>query len=174
MAKYANICSDWFYLLHSKGLTYEEYESQQANEDRARTEALLSEMFREVPATAGRVLGLQSLSVDRAGLVLLDRALTAAAVGPLLARSDPEDRNNDFVLTISEFAVFVGEVTVARFGASWHYARMPNYFQSTIRVGTLEFQVFDSVMKKVSDDFGHESLAGKFDTFATLIQKRVS
>src|SRR5437867_13342645 len=47
-------------------------------------------------------------------------------------------------------------------GGRWRFSRFPNFFTSGIVAGKPEFSIFDSVIKKCSSDFGHESLREKF------------
>src|SRR4051812_14368186 len=127
MATYESILHSWFFLLHPDGTTFDQFEGEPATEDRERTRLLFTKMLDEVPASARRVLGLSHLPFDRSGLALLDEKLTPAAVQPLLDLSNPDDPNNHFKLTLSEFAVYFGELLIGALGAEWHYARMPNF-----------------------------------------------
>lgn len=174
MARYEQISRDWFTLLHPSDLSYEEFESGVGVEDRQRTCRLFEKMRDEVSNTARRLLGIGPMDGRVESLDLLDEALTARVAESWMNDSDPQDPNNEFKLTVSEFAVYFGDVVVAALGADWHYARAPNFFQSTVRAAGTELLVFDTVMKKVSDDFGQESLRSKFEAFRVLITERAS
>ena len=55
------------------------------------------------------------------------------------------------------------------YSGHWRYARFPNFYQSTVIVGDVEFHIFDTVMKRCSTDFGHETLATKWQLFQAAI-----
>ena len=169
MPAYSEIVDDWFYLLLPAGRTAESFEEEPAPEDRAKTEDILQKMTDELPRLFAEVLRIP-LEYSPRTLARIDRVLHQRAIARWVAESDPEDPNNDFKLTLCELAVFLGNLLVIEHGGSWHFARFPNYFNSTVIVGEVEFHVFDTVMKRCSADHGHETLASKWQIFEALIQ----
>lgn len=174
MATYQEISNRWFFRLHPRGTTFEEYESEPAPRDREKTRALLLRMQQEIPRTVQRLFGIRALPISREGVAILDHLITPGFSQDLIDRSDPEDPNNELRLTLSEFAVHFGAIVIAQNGGTWRYARMPNYFESIVLVEGLEFLVFDILMKKASEDFAAECLADKYDRFAQIIKDRAS
>lgn len=172
MASYDEISREWFFLRHPRAVTYQEFEADEGRADREKTRRILETMRREVPKTALRELGIDALSEDMGSLRAVDARLSADVAKVWLRRSDPEDPNNDFKLTLSEFAVFFGQVLIKELGGTWRCARMPNFFQSVVESSALEFLVFDSLMKRVSDDFGSESLVWKLEAFRNELRSR--
>ncbi len=172
MAAYDRIYKDWFFHRIPRGLTFKDYEAAPAEEDREATAAVLQKMRTEVPRTLWRFFEMRSLPSGLDGIKTLDVLLTPSVAEGWMARSDPEDPNNEFKLTLSEFAVLLGDVIASDLRGEWHLSRMPNYFESTIRVEGFEMSVFQTVMKKCSEDFGHETLASKYETFSKMVAAR--
>lgn len=172
MATYDAISRGWFFLQHPKGISFEAFERESGLADRERTRRLLDQMRTEAPKTAHRVAGVEALTETIEGLRHLDAALSPRLAEGWMRDSDPEDPNNDFKLTLSELAVFFGSVVLKELGGKWRYARMPNYFQSVVVVSDIEMLVFDSVMKRLSDDYSDERLSQKLDLFRTAISQR--
>jgi hypothetical protein len=165
---YAQISDDWFYLLLPKGHTLESFEAAEGAEDREKTKRVLGQMEEELPRTFENLLELQ-FAYSPALLTRIDNALNQRAVEFWIRRSDPEDPNNFFKLTLSELAVYLGTLLVRENSGQWRYARFPNFFQSTVVVGSVEFHVFDTVMKRCSTDRSHETLATKWQLFQAAI-----
>jgi len=169
--RYDEISDQWFRLLLPKGVTYEEFERDRGEDDRDRTKRLVEQMAEEAPKTAEALFGINSLPRSKAGIDLLDNVLTPEVARIWADMSNPRDPENEFKLNLSEFAVHLGESIIRELGGRWFYARSPNYFQSTVQVGTLEFLPFDAMMKKVSEDLGRERLRDKFERFASAVLK---
>jgi hypothetical protein len=167
--KYSEISDKWFRLLLPKGVSYEAYERELGREDRDLTKKLVEQMAHEAPKTAETLFGIKKLPKSKVGVAVLDDVLTPDVVSDWAAVSNPRDPENELKLNLSEFAVHLGESLISELGGDWFYARSPNYFQSTVRVGSLEFLPFDAVMKKVSDDLGNEPLQDKFDRFTSAV-----
>jgi hypothetical protein len=126
-------------------------------------------MAEELPRTFADVLEIP-FQYSPALLHRIDNALNRTAVAFWMSRSDPEDPNNDFKLLLSELAVYLGALLVRENAGEWRYARFPNFSQSTVLVGDVEFHVFDTVMKRCSTDFGHETLVSKWQLFQAAIR----
>jgi hypothetical protein len=170
MATYATISENWFYRRYPKTLgSFEAFEAEPGIDDRLKSRQVMARMLEEVPLTVSRLYGLDGLPIDLDSLRVLDERITPGEAEWWMKDSDPDDPNNYFKLTVSEFAVFLGTICIGALGASWRYARMPNYFESTIVVEDIEFHVFDTIMKKCSHDFGHEQLSDKFHALATTV-----
>ena len=88
------------------------------------------------------------------------------------AYRDPENPDNEFKLTVSELAVYFGNILLKELGGSWRYARMPNFFESLVQIDDLEIFVFQALIKKCSRDFGHEKLFEKYSAFQEIVEKR--
>jgi hypothetical protein len=171
MATYDEISRIWFFLQHPKGLTYEAFERESGLADRERTKRLLDQMRSEAPKTVQRIAGIVACPEAMDGLRTLDGALSPGLAEDWMRGSDPEDPNNDFKLTLSEMAVFFGNVVIKELGGEWRYARMPNYFQSVVSVSGIEILVFDSLMKRLSDDYSGEMLLQKLDLFRAAVAR---
>jgi len=164
---YETISDDWFYLLLPKGHTLESFEAEAGAEDREKTRKLLTQMEEELPRTF-KSLGLD-FAYSPALLSRIDDALDQRTITSWIRRSDPEDVNNDFRLTLSELSVYLGNLLVREHGGEWRPARFPNYFQSSVAVGSLEFHVFDTLMKRCSTDRSQETLTTKWQLFQAAI-----
>lgn len=172
MATYERIYKDWFFHRIPRGLTFQEFEASSGEEDREATGAVLQKMRIEIPRTFRRLFDIRKLPPGVDGIKAIDVLLTPKIAEGWMATSDPDDPNNEFKLTLSEFAVVLGDVVASELAGEWHFSRMPNYFESTIRVEGFEMSVFQTVMKKCSDDFGHETLDSKYETFSKLVEAR--
>jgi hypothetical protein len=172
MARYEEIYKGWFFHRIPKRLTFQEYESAPGEEDREATRLALEKMRKEVSLTLRRLFEIQSVPRGLDGVKLLDVLVTPAVAERLMAESDPDDPNNEFKLTVSECSVLLGDVVAGELGGEWRLSRMPNYFESAIRVEGFEMLVFQALMKKCSDDYGHETLHTKCNTFSSLVQAR--
>ena len=168
--KYEETLNTYFapLFLRSYG-SIEAFEADDALEDRQRTASLLAKMLAEAPKTAARVFEIDDFPLTVDAFHVLDAHLTPAVAGIWMKTSDPEDPNNFFQLNISEFSTHLGTVIMNSLGGRWRFSRWPNYFMSSVVVGSLEFSIFDSVIKKCSSDFGHESLYEKYVIFANLV-----
>jgi hypothetical protein len=174
MATCASISETWFYLRFPRAYrSYEAFEAEDGIDDRMVSRRVIARMLQEVPLTAKRLFASE-LPLDLGSLKILDERVTPAEAERWMKESDPDDPNNFFKLTLSEFAVHLGTLCVAALGAAWRYARMPNYFESLVIVEGLEFQVFQAIMKKCSHDFGDERLEEKFYTFIRMVELRRS
>jgi hypothetical protein len=166
---YAEISDDWFFLLHPKGHSFESFEAEEGTEDREKTRVLLGKMEAELPRTFSELLDVP-FEYAPALLHRIDNALNRTAVAYWISRSDPEDPNNEFKLTVCELAVYLGALLVREHGGEWRYARFPNYFQSGVVVNNVEFHVFDTVMKRCSTDRSHETLVQKWQLYEAAIR----
>jgi len=166
---YKEISDNWFYLLYPKQKTYEQFESEPGIEDREKTANLLRLMDLELPETFRRALSIRDFAYSARILPRVDAALTAETIASWIDVSDPEDVNNVFRLTISELAVFFGNLLLREHNGDWRHARFPNYFQSSVRIGDVAYFVFDTVMKRCSEDYGNETLTSKWATFQGII-----
>jgi hypothetical protein len=171
MVKYAEISDKWFRLRLPKGISFEEYESEPCIEDRARVRDLLRRMAEEAPLTAQRLFGIKVFPTKFESLRKLDEFLSPEVASEWIRHSDPADPNNEFKLTISEFSVHFGDTVINALGGSWRYARDPNFFQSVVVTEEVTFFVFDSLMKKCSDDFGDERLTKKFKAYVRSVNR---
>jgi len=170
ISKYEEILNTYFVPLFLKRYgSIEAFEADEAFEDRQRTATLLAKMLAEAPRTAGHVFEIDDFPLTIEAFEILDAHLTPAIARIWMETSDPEDPNNFFKLNVSEFATHLGTVLMNSLGGRWRFSRSPNYFMSGVVVGSLEFAIFDSVIKKSSSDFGHESLYQKYVTFANLV-----
>jgi len=173
MSTYAEILRDWFFLLYPKTYrSYDEFEAESAIEDRLATHRLLTRMREEAPLTAQRLLGQADLALTSDSLAVLDRLVSPIAAAEWMRRSDPDDPDNEFKLTVSELAVHFGTVLIGSIGGAWRFARMPNYFQSFVTAEDYDFLVFDVLIKKCSSDFGAESIVSKLLTFISMAKSR--
>lgn len=172
MARYERIYKDWFFHRLPRGVSFADYEAGPGKKDRVLTGELVERMRRELPKTMSRVFDIKRVPRGAEALQLLDVLWTPEIADALMQRSDTDDENNEFKLTLSELAVFTGDVVLEELGGAWHYARMPNFFESVIRVSGFEMLVFQTVMKKGSDDFGHETLTSKCDAFRKMVASR--
>ena len=169
--RYDEISDQWFRLLLPSGVSYETFERDTARADRDRTKRLIRQMAEEAPKTARSLFGIDELPKSKLGIALLDEVLTPEVARIWAEMSDPRDPENELKLNLSEFAVNLGETVAKELDGRWFYARSPNYFQSTVRAGHLEFLPFVVLMKKVSDDLGDELLQDKFDRFVSAVLK---
>jgi hypothetical protein len=172
MISYEAISDDWFFRRLPVGVSFDEYEAEAGVEDRDLTREVFAKLRRGFGDTLRQNFNIEPLPLSLDGIVSLDRLVTQEVVRRCLEASDPSDPNNYFKLTVSEIAVFLGEAWLRAFGGEWHYARMPNYADSYVELAGLKALVFDMAMKKCSDDFGRESPAEKWKTFATLAKGR--
>lgn len=155
-----------FRLTLPSGVTLKEYETVAAEEERLESERLITSMRREVGITAKEQFLIDDLPEVRQSLELLDDVINPTAAREWMEESDPED---SFKLTVSEFAVHLGQVVIRELSGKWRFARMPNYFESTVVVGRWKYLPFDAIMKRCSDDYGDESLAEKVDAFRVTL-----
>lgn len=156
--QYQKILNTWFFVYYPKGSSIDEYEADAAIEDRLATRALFGKMRNEVPKTLHRLF---EIDLQEDVWVDLDEQLTPDVAEQWMAASDPDDPNNEFKLNVSELSVAFGDCLVASTGAAWHYARMPNFWLSSLRRSEVEALIFHTVIKKCSDDFGGEKLVEK-------------
>ena len=168
MPTYSEIASGWFFLLLPRGDTFESFEAAEGAEDREATKRVLGQMEEELPRTFTNLLEIP-FAYSPSLLHRIDNALNQTAVAFWVRRSDPEDPNNFFKLTLSELAVYLGTLLVREYSGEWRYARFPNFSQSTVVVGSVEFHAFDTVMKRCSTDRSHETLATKWQLFQAAI-----
>lgn len=169
MPTYDEISNDWFYLLLPTGQTFEELEAGEDFDDREKTKAILRQMERELPRTFKDVLRIEHFEYSTKVLKRIDEALTPEMIASWIRDSDPDDSNNDFKLTLSELAVYFGSLLAREHRGEWHYARFPNFFESSVVIGDVAFHVFDSLMKRCSDDRCAETLVSKWETFQRVI-----
>ena len=95
-----------------------------------------------------------------------DRTKTAELFVKILAEAPTTARR---MFEIDDFPLTVERWLMNTLGGRWRFSRFSNFFTSGIVAGKLEFSIFDSVIKKCSSDFGHESLREKFTAFANLV-----
>lgn len=169
---YSEISERWFYLRLPKGVSFAVHESDPALGERMKT-ARTIETFRHEFGDTAKELGANApFPRSRDGLALLDAAITSELVHNLVMAADPDDPNNCFKLRLSEFAVFLGDVAADELGASWRFARFPNYHQSVVVCEEYEFLVWDTVMKRVSSDEGNRTLVGRYSAFEAVVLNR--
>jgi hypothetical protein len=169
MLTYEEILKHWFYLLIPHDMSFEEFEAEPAPEQRAISSDVISKMSRTVQDKTQALFGCE-LPLSTQCLPIMDKHITPEAAEWWMKDSDPDDPRNFFLITVSEFAVHLGNVLISVAGGNWLYARMPNFFRSTIRIGNLEVSVFDAMMKKCSRDYGDEKLTDKFAAYLNAIQ----
>jgi hypothetical protein len=171
MLTYEQISDDWFYLLMPAGETFDEFEASAAREDRSRTTVLLNSMRDELPRTFRNIFGIETFEFSLDILRRIDEALTVGEITSWISESNPDDANNFFKLTLSEIAVYYGELLIRTYeGGSWRPARFPNFFQSSVSLDGVLIYVFDTVMKRCSRDYHHETLLSKWETFHSVLQ----
>lgn len=163
---YAEISDRWFFLRLPQAVALEVHEAEPAARDRLRSEKAVETLRRELTTTLVSLGVAHPLPTTREGLVVVDALVTPDFVKELIEASDPDDPNNCLKLRISEFSVFLGDVAVSELGASWRYARFPNYQQSVVVAHQLELLVWDVVMKRFSSDEGRTPLADRYAAFA--------
>jgi hypothetical protein len=174
MATYEFILEEFFTLLFPKTHgSFEAFEAEPGVEDRAATRKVIDDMRRELPAAMSRIFDLE-LDGTIDSLSAIDRLITPRRAETWMKESDADDLGNFFKVTVSEFAVYFGDMLARDLGGSWRYARMPNWPSSVVVASEVEFHVFDSVIKRCSDDFGHETLRSKYDTFARIVSSKRS
>ena len=168
---YAAISDDWFYLRLPRGVSLAEHEAEPGHDDRSATARVLR-LFREHLNDTTAAFGLFDLPLTPAGLRQLDPHLTPAFFASLLERSNPEDPNNLFKLTISELAVYLGDIAADQFGGVWRLARMPNYHESVVFCENYEYSVWDAAMRRASSDQSDRTLVANYETFAQAVLAR--
>ncbi len=168
---YAAICDDWFYLRLPRGVPLAAHEAEPGHDDRSATARVLR-LLREHLNETTAAFGLYDLPLTPAGLKQLDPHLTPAFFESLLECSDPNDPNNLFKLTLSELAVYLGDITADQFGGVWRLARMPNYHQSVVFCENYEYCVWDAAMRRASSDQANRTLVASYETFASAVLAR--
>ena len=168
---FAAISDEWFYLRLPRGVSLEAHEAEPGHDDRVETARVLR-LFREHLNDTTALFGLRDLPLTIEGLQHLDPCLTPAFFGELLGGSDPDDPNNLFKLTLSELAVYLGDVVADQLGGVWRLARMPNYHESVVVVENYEYCVWNPVMRRASSDQAHSSLVASYETFASAVRAR--
>src|SRR3954464_10446833 len=109
MATYESIATNWFYLRHLKSFgSFEAFEAEPAIEDRLGSRRVMARMLEEAPVTARSLFSLSDFALDFESLKSLDVHITAGEAEWWMKKSDPDDPNNYFKLTLSEFAVHLG------------------------------------------------------------------
>lgn len=166
---YQEISNRWFPLRLSKGVTLEQFEADPGVEDREKTGQLLHKMALQAPRTASELFGVQQFPLTLQSLSILDRGISPEIAAEWLRHSSALNPNNEFVRTVSEFAVHLGDTVLAELGGAWRYARAPNYFESIVIVDGCELYVFDILMKKCSEDFGNERILEKYNAFIKIV-----
>lgn len=170
MLSYEQILRYWFPILLPYGQTLDEFELHASAKDRSETARIIVMAEDELDPTVRQVFGLNKFPRDPTCLSLMDERITPAAAEWWMKDSDPDNPGNFFKVMLTVFAVHFGNTLIAAAGGKWFYARWPNFFRSTVRVGNLEILVFDALMKKCSQDFGHEKLTDKFAVYLNTIQ----
>lgn len=168
---FAAISDNWFYLRLPRGVSLEAHEAEPGHDDRVETARVLR-LFREHLNDTTALFGLHDLPLTIEGLRLLDPFLTPAFFRELLGRSDPDDPNNLFKLTISELAVYLGDVAADQLGGVWQLARMPNYHESVVVAENYEYCVWNPVMRRASADQAHHTLVASYEAFAAAVLTR--
>ena len=169
MATYEFILTEFFTLLHPKAFpSFDAFEADPGLEDRAKCRQVLNDMRAKLKAAAKRVFDLE-LDGTAESLSAIDRLITPRRAELWMKESDPDELGNFFKVTISEFGVYFGDMLVRDLAGGWRYARMPNWTLSSVVIEDIQFHVFDSVIKKCSDDFGHETLAEKYRQFSSIV-----
>lgn len=168
--KYEDILNTWFYVLYPrKSGSVEAFEAEDGIEDRLKTADIFVKMLAEAPKTVAQVFEVDDFPLTLDAFSILDAHLTPQVANGWMQRSDPDHANNFFKLNVCELAVHLGTAAMNALEGRWRFSRFPNYFTSGVVVGQLEFSIFDSVIKKCSSDFGHESLHDKLAAFANLV-----
>jgi hypothetical protein len=170
---YGEISETFFYLRLPRGVTQAEHEAASGGEaERSDTARALNVFRRELHLTTGNFFHLSELPLSRQGLSLLDAHLTPGFIHELHAGADPDDPNNRFKLTLSEFAVYLGDVAAHQLGGRWQLARMPNYHESVVLCEGFELLAWDIVMKRASRDEGYVSLQARYEPFERAVLTR--
>ncbi|HXH95192.1 MAG TPA: hypothetical protein VNN25_26695 [Thermoanaerobaculia bacterium] len=178
MVKYNVISDEWFYLLLPKGQPFDQFEAADGTQDREKTKTVLSQMAGELPRSFSEILHLSHFEYSVTLLGRVDEALTPdvieswmekSDIESWMEKSDPDDPNNFFKLTLSELAVYLGSLLIRHHGGEWHYSRFPNFFQSSVVINDIAFHVFDTLMKRCSEDHGHEKLLSKWSIFNDVL-----
>ena len=168
---FAAISDDWFYLRLPRGVSLEAHEAEPGHDDRTETARVLR-LFREHLNDTTALFGLQDLPLTLEGLRLLDPYLTPAFFADLLHHSDPDDPNNLFKLTLSELAVYLGDVAADQLGGAWQLARMPNYHESVVVAEHYEYCVWNPVMRRASSDHAQCTLVASYEAFSAAVLNR--
>lgn len=173
MPTYDELEDIWFAVLISPGSgTYEAFESEEAPEDRAECKRLIDGMSAEVINALDRNFRLY-LRFEPSDMIALDEAITPSVIAGCIKESSPSEMMNFFKVTISEMAVLLGNLFIAEVGGKWKYARMPNWFQSSVVTDEgSELFPFVIMINRFSSDLGHERLHDKFWEFTNRVRER--
>jgi hypothetical protein len=175
MLRYEELLDTWFFVRVPKGISFDEFERQDAIEDREKSRNVLTRMEVELPRTCQNIFNVARFEWSLDVLARIDLALDPPEIANWINASDPNDPNNFFKLTVSEIAVYFGELLRRkRLDCEWGYARFPNYFQSAIVIRDVAIHVFDTVIKRCSRDYQQETLLTKWETFQRITESASS